>query len=146
MAAKYTVTSLTETAENPEKPGKRWELSESLGIESFNYNVAVLDAGERLSQNAYHSHENQAEFFHVIEGSVRVEVPGESFDLGEDECIRFAPGVPHLLHNVTGQPCRLVGIGDPPEGRYPVHQVQSHEALLAERYPDGNTDTPSDAV
>ncbi len=146
MPQGYSRTSLDEGAVNPEKPGRRWEVSPVLGVEGFNYNVAVLEAGERLSQNAYHYHENQAEFFHVIEGRCRVEVDDDSFDVERDDVINFEAGVNHLLHNPFESDCRLVAIGFPQEGRYPVHQVQSFEDLLAERYPDGDTATPSEVV
>ncbi|XVH31606.1 cupin domain-containing protein [Haloferacaceae archaeon DSL9] len=128
---------LEDAQTNDDKPGDRWELSPELGLSAYNYNVALLEAGERLSQNAYHYHENQEEFFHVLDGRCRAEVDDDSFDLAADEFVRFGPGVPHLIHNPYDAPCKLVAIGSPPDGRYPVHQVQSYEELLAERYPDG---------
>lgn len=139
-------TTVDECARNAEKPGERWELSPVLGIEAFNYNVAVVSEGERLSQNAYHYHENQTEFFHVVDGRCRVETNSESFDLHTDEVVYFDAGAPHLLHNPFEDRCKVIAIGSPPDGRYPVHQVQSYEDLLAERYPDGNTKRPSEVV
>lgn len=133
----YSRSTLDEHLRNTEKPGQRWEVSPGLGIEGFNYNVATLAAGERLSQNAYHYHENQEEFFHVIEGRCRVEVEDGSFTLEADELVRFDAGAPHLIHNPFEERCKLVAIGSPPDGRFPVHQVQSYESLLEERYPDG---------
>lgn len=146
MEGGYDRSTLDDHLRNSEKPGRRWEVSPGLGIEGFNYNVAVLAAGERLSQNAYHYHENQAEFFHAVEGRCRVEVDDDSFDLSADEVIHFEAGVNHLLHNPFDEPCKLVAVGHPPEGRYPVHQVQSFEDLLAERYPDGDLSEPSTEV
>lgn len=146
MATTYNVSRLTDQTEMEDKPGRRWELSPALGIDAFNYNVAVLEAGERLSQNAYHYHENQAEFFHVVAGQCRVEVDDDSFDLETDCMVNFDAGVNHLLHNPFGDPCKIVAVGSPPEGRYPVHQVQSYEDLVAERYPDGDLSTPSEVV
>ena len=142
----YSRSTLDDHLRNTEKPGRRWEVSPGLGIEGFNYNVATLAAGERLSQNAYHYHENQAELFHVIEGRCRVEVEDGSFDLGAHEVIHFEAGVVHLLHNPFETPCRIVAVGHPPEGRYPVHQIQSFEDLLAERSPDGDLSEPSTEV
>ena len=134
MGDDFERRSLADLETNPEKPGRRWELSPQLGITDYNLNVAVLAPGERLSQNAYHYHENQEEVYYVIEGRVRVEVEDGSFDLAADEVLRFEPGAPHLLHNPFDERCRLIAIGSPPEGRYPVEQVQSYEDLLAERY------------
>lgn len=132
----YVHARLDELETNPEKPGERWELSPTLGIEAFNVNIARLAPGTRLSQNAYHYHENQSEFFYAARGRCRVEVEDGSFDLSTDEVIVFDEGVVHLLHNPFEEPCTLLAIGWPPDGRRPVRQVRSYEDLLEERYGD----------
>lgn len=131
---RYRRANLSSLEVNPEKPGQRYEVSPQLGLSDFNYNVATLDTGSALSQNAYHYHENQTEFFHILDRRCRVEVEGESFDLRPDELVVFEEGVPHLLHNPYEQSCRIVAIGSPSGNRYPVHQVQSYDDLLKERY------------
>ena len=133
----YAHRPLSAFETNPEKPGRRWELSPALGIDGYNFNVAVLAPGERLSQNAYHYHENQTEFFYVVEGRCRVEVEDGSFDCDADDVVLFEEGVVHLLHNPFEDPCELVAVGHPPEGRHPVERVESFEELLEERYGDG---------
>jgi uncharacterized cupin superfamily protein len=139
----YAKCSLDAVERNDQKPGTRWELSSELGLSGYNYNVALLESGDRLSENAYHYHENQAELFHVIEGRCRVETDEASFDLGADELVHFEPGVAHLLHNPFESACKLVAVGSPADGRYPVERVQSYDDLLADRYPDGNVTEPS---
>ncbi|WP_137285711.1 cupin domain-containing protein [Halorussus salinisoli] len=146
MEQEWGRISLDDTDSNREKPGTRWEVSPKLDIDAYNYNIAVLEPSERLSANAYHYHEEQAELFHVVEQRCRVETDGDSFDLTADELVYFQPGVPHLLHNPFEKSCKLIGVGSPPEGRYPVHQVESYEDLLAERYPNGETTEPSTEV
>lgn len=140
MSDDYEHRSLDELETNPDKPGRRWELSPQLGIDDYNFNVAFLEPGERLSQNAYHYHPNQEEFYYVADGRCRVEVEDGSFDADTDDVVRFAEGVPHMLHNPYDDPCKIVAIGSPPEGRRPVHQVQSYEGLLAERYGEDDAD------
>jgi mannose-6-phosphate isomerase-like protein (cupin superfamily) len=137
MSEDYRHRSLDELETNPEKPATRWEVSPQLGIDDYNVNVAVLEPGERLSQSAYHYHDDQEEFYYVADGRCRVEAEDGSFDAETDDVVRFAAGVPHMLHNPYEEPCKLVAIGSPPEGRRPVRQVQSYEELLAERY-DGD--------
>lgn len=121
---------------NPEKPGERLELSPGLGIDAFNLNVAVLSPGERLSQNHFHYHENQRELFYVVDGAVRVETKDGGFDLDTDEVVVFDAGEDgaHLVHNPFDAPSKLVAIGWPSEGRYPVQQLEETDALLEERY------------
>lgn len=133
MAGDYIHRSLTELEPHPEKPGRRWEVSPQLGLDGYNFNIAVLEPGERLSQNAYHYHENQEEFFYVTRGRCRAEVETGSFDVEEDDVVVFREGTTHLLHNPFDEPCKLVAIGHPPDGRYPVTEVQEFEELLAER-------------
>jgi uncharacterized cupin superfamily protein len=126
---------LTESATRDEKPGRRWELSPELGIETFNLNVAILDPGERLSQSHFHYHEHQAELVHVAAGRCRVEVLDDRFVAEQGETVRFDAGESgtHLVHNPFDETCRLVAIGWPPEGRHPVEQVRTFDELLAER-------------
>lgn len=136
MTNGYTHLSLTEIETNDAKPSDRWELSPALGISAYNFNVARLEPTERLSQTAYHYHDNQTEFFYCISGNCRVETPDSSFDLTEDEAILFEPGTPHLLHNPYDTACKLIAIGHPPNGRRPVHMVKSYDEILTERYSD----------
>ena len=133
----YRRANVTDLEMNPEKPGQRWEVSPQLDLSGYNYNVATLDPNTTLSQNAYHYHENQAEFFHVLNGSCRVEVEDGAFVCDVDDLVVFEAGTPHLLHNPYERPCRVIAIGSPPGGRYPVHQIQSYDELIARRY-DGS--------
>jgi uncharacterized cupin superfamily protein len=132
----YHHGTLDDFETNPEKPGRRWELSPPLGIDAYNFNVAILAPGDPLSQSGYHYHESQAELFYVIEGRCRVEIEDGGFTLDTDGVVHFAAGVTHLLHNPFDEPCKVVAVGSPPEGRYPVHQVASAEELLDRRYGD----------
>jgi len=70
---------LDESETRDDKPGRRWELSPKLDIDAFNLNVAILEPGERLSQNHFHYHENQEELIHVTAGRCRVEVVDDRF-------------------------------------------------------------------
>lgn len=124
--------ALSDVESNPEKPGQRWELSPSLEIDAFNFNVAILESGERLSQNHFHYHENQRELFYVIDGACRVETTDESFEMGDGEAVAFdrGPEGAHVVHNPFETPCTLAAIGWPQEGRYPVHQLETLEERL----------------
>ena len=131
----YEHRSLADLETNPEKPGRRWELSPQLGIEGCNVNVAVLAPGERLSQSHYHYHAQQHEAVYVAAGRCRAEVVDGRLELETDDVVVFEPGPDgvHVLYNHTEEPCKLVALGWPPEGRYPVEQVSTLEELLAER-------------
>ncbi|MDS0476914.1 cupin domain-containing protein [Natrinema sp. 1APR25-10V2] len=118
-----------------DKPGQRWELSPKLDIDAFNLNVAILEPDERLSQNHFHYHENQEELIYVAAGCCQVEVADDQFVIEQDDAVRFDAGEDgvHLVHNPFDEPCRIIAIGWPPEGRYPVEKVKTRDELLAER-------------
>lgn len=129
--------SLSDLTTNPEKPGDRWEISPELGIGAFNFNVAILEPEDRLSQNHYHYHENQRELFFVIEGRCRIETVEEGFEMGIDEAVAFEKGEAgaHVLYNPFEEPCKLVALGWPQDGRYPVHQLETTDDAV-ENVPD----------
>ncbi|AGB39994.1 cupin domain-containing protein [Natronococcus occultus] len=132
MNGGWTHTSLEDVATNPDKPGDRWETSPALGVEAFNFNVAVLDPDERLSQNHFHYHENQKELFYVVSGSCRARTVDETVTLETDELIAFdeGEGGAHVLYNPFEKPCKLVAVGWPQDGRYPVHQLERTETAV----------------
>lgn len=130
----YEHHSLDQFKINPDKPGLRWELSPQLEIDAYNFNVAVLEPGKHLSENGYHYHENQREFFYVVDGRAQLEAPDGAFTAATDEVVLFDEGVTHLLHNPFAEAVKLIAVGDPPEGRYPVHQVAPADELLMDRY------------
>lgn len=136
MPSGYTIRSCDELDPRADRPGTRWELSPELGIEAFNFNVAVVDPGGRLSKNHYHYHENQAELVYVVRGRCRVEVHDGGHELGPGDAMTFEAGEAgvHVLHNPNDEPCEVVAVGWPADGRYPVEMVRGTDELLRERY------------
>lgn len=141
MADGWTRVRLEAVESREDKPGRRWELSAALGVGAFNFNVAVLRPGERLSASHYHYHEGQTELVYVADGRCRVEVAEGGFVAERDDVVRFDAGPEgvHLVHNPFDEPCRLVAIGWPPDGRHPVETVKTTDELLAERSDSGST-------
>lgn len=135
MTDGWQLLRVEENDTEDEKPGRRWELSSELDIDAFNINVAILEPGERLSQNHFHYHEEQEELIHVAAGCCKVEVADDRFNAEEGDTVRFDAGEAgvHLVHNPFDEPCRIVAIGWPPEGRYPVEKVKTRDELLEER-------------
>lgn len=134
MSSGYEHRSLNDLDDNPHKPTPRYEISKALDITDYNLNIAVLEPDKPLSQTHYHAHDDQEEFYYVFDGRCRIEIGDESFDLVEDDVIVVREGTPHLLHNPYDEPCRLIAIGSPPEGRYPVTMYDNYENILDDRY------------
>jgi uncharacterized cupin superfamily protein len=136
MSSGYTIRSRDDVDPRPDKPGTRWELSPELGVDAFNFNVAVVEPGGRLSRTHYHYHENQAELCYVARGRCRVEVHDGGHDLGAGDAVSFEAGEAgvHVVHNPYDEPCEIVAVGWPPEGRHPVELVRETDDLLRERY------------
>lgn len=132
MSDGWQLIRSAETNSQDDKPSLRWELSPELDIDTFNFNVAVLETDERLSQNHFHYHENQEELIYIAAGRCQVEVTHDQVVLEQDDVIRFDKGKAgaHLAHNPFDEPCRIVAIGWPPEGRYPVEQMKRHDELM----------------
>lgn len=131
MADSWTHVTPEETGRREDKPGRRWELSPELEIDAFNLNIAVLEPGERLSENHFHYHDDQQELVYVADGTCRVEVDEGGFDATTDDVVRFDAGRDgaHLIHNPFDESVRLVAMGWPPEGRHPVHKVATLDEL-----------------
>lgn len=135
MSEGWTHVRPSETESRDDKPGERFELADELAIDPFNLNVAILEPGERLSQNHFHYHEDQAELVYVASGRCRVEVEDDRFVAEPDDVVRFDAGRDgvHLVYNPFDERVRLLALGWPPEGRRPVKQVASLDELRAER-------------
>lgn len=128
----YVTRSLADLSPNPDKPARRYEVSPSLGIDGYNFNVAFLEPGEGLAKSGFHYHEEQEEFFYVLEGRCRVELEEGSIDLDADEMILFEPETPQFIHNPFDERTKLVGIGYPPEAHHPSHTLRSAAEMLEE--------------
>lgn len=136
----YIHKPLSDFEAHPHKPGERWAVSSELGIKDYNLNVAVLEQGDPLSQTHFHAHENQDEFYYVIDGCCQFEIGEESIKAESDEVIFTPRTIPHLVHNPYKKPCKLIAIGSPPEGRYPVTMYDNYQNISEERYDDSDGD------
>jgi len=62
-----------------------------LGLGDMAMNYYELEPGDSFS-GGQHTHMNQEEVFHVVEGEATFETPDDAVTVGSGEVVRFAPG------------------------------------------------------
>lgn len=55
-----------------------------------------------------HTHRNEDEYSLVLEGTIGVEVGGETFEAGPGSVVAKPRGVPHAFWNATDEPARIL--------------------------------------
>ncbi|MFY0544103.1 cupin domain-containing protein [Brevibacillus sp. H7] len=60
-----------------------------------------------------HYHERSRQFFFVLSGTTVLEVNGERLELGPQEGVEVAPGVPHQMRNESDQETEFLVISQP---------------------------------
>jgi mannose-6-phosphate isomerase-like protein (cupin superfamily) len=99
---------------SPDYPCDRRSLAEAAELAQLAAAVYELAPGEQLSTQ-YHYHEQREELFYVLAGTLRVETPDETFDVGPDEVLMVEPDSPIRPHNheTADEPARVIGVGAP---------------------------------
>ncbi|WP_312911962.1 cupin domain-containing protein [Natronosalvus caseinilyticus] len=98
----------------PDRPSECRKLSETGGLETMAINRFRAEPGEELPL-AYHYHETQQEAFYVLEGTMAVETPEETYEVPADCLFVVDPGSPQRAYNPTDAegPITVLAIGAP---------------------------------
>ena len=113
----YRVVDTDSVAPVPDRPCECRKLSDSGGLTEMAINRFHADPGERIPL-AYHYHETQQEAFYVLDGTVSVETPDETYVIGEDDLFVVDPESPQRAYNPADAdgPVTVLAIGAPPAG------------------------------
>jgi mannose-6-phosphate isomerase-like protein (cupin superfamily) len=97
-----------------DRPCRMRRLSDPADLSNVAVNRFEAAPGEQLPL-AYHSHEEQEEFFYVLSGTLAVETPDGEFTVGTDELFAVDPGSPHRAHNPVDAdgPVTVLAVGAP---------------------------------
>ena len=87
-------------------------VGEALGTADVGLSYYELDAGQNLS-GGVHTHMDQEEIFHVLEGTLTFRTPDGDVEVGAGEAVRFGPGDFQQGVNESDDSVRLLGIGAP---------------------------------
>ena len=98
----------------PDRPSVQRSISDAAGLENAAVNVYEVAPGEDIPL-AYHYHDDQEELFYVLSGTLAVETPEGTYEVGEDEAFVVEPDSPQRAHNPASatDPVRTLVVGAP---------------------------------
>jgi mannose-6-phosphate isomerase-like protein (cupin superfamily) len=94
----YRVIDVDGTERVPDRPCTLRRLSQPAGLENVAINRFEADPGEQLPL-AYHYHDEQEEAFYVLEGTLFVETPEDTYEVPEDHLLAVDPESPQRAYN-----------------------------------------------
>jgi mannose-6-phosphate isomerase-like protein (cupin superfamily) len=99
----------------PDRSCTRRSLSEPAGLSRMAINRYTAQPGEQIPR-AYHFHDEQEEAFYVLSGTLHVDTPEGSFEVGADSLFTVAPGSPQYAYNPADadEAVEVVAVGAPP--------------------------------
>lgn len=89
----YHHIAVEDIEATPERPCTQRSISRAAGLDNLGANVYEVAPGEQIPL-AYHYHDDQEEVFYVSSGTLHVETPGETFEVGADEVFVVEPDSP----------------------------------------------------
>jgi mannose-6-phosphate isomerase-like protein (cupin superfamily) len=93
----YRTVRTQDVEPTPDRPCELRRLTEVAGLEQVALNRYSVEPGEEIPL-AYHYHDEQEEAFYVISGTIEVETPEGTFEVGSDELFAADPESPHRAY------------------------------------------------
>jgi quercetin dioxygenase-like cupin family protein len=84
---------------------------ETVGAQQLEVILGVVEKGKGAQP---HSHPGLEQVCYVLEGRARVEVSGETMELGPGDCCFFPPDAPHVFTVISEAPAKVLVIYAPP--------------------------------
>jgi uncharacterized cupin superfamily protein len=82
----------------PDRPSVQRAIGDAAGLENVAVNRYEVAPGEAIPL-AYHYHDDQEELFYVLSGTLHVETPEGTQEVGTDEVFVVEPESPQRAHN-----------------------------------------------
>lgn len=110
----YRVVDTTAIEATPDRPCCHRSLVEPGGLETMAINRFEAEPGEQLPL-AYHYHDDQQEAFFVLQGTLYVETPNETYEVEADELFVADPESPQRAYNPENgdETVHVLAIGAP---------------------------------
>ncbi|MDB2286228.1 cupin domain-containing protein [Halorubrum ezzemoulense] len=111
----YRVVDVDSVDPEPDRPCECRKLSDSGGLDAAAINRFRAAPGEQLPL-AYHYHETQQEAFYVLDGTLAIETPDETYEVPADDLFVVDPESPQRAYNPVDAdaPVTVLAIGAPP--------------------------------
>ncbi|GAB7009790.1 cupin domain-containing protein [Halorubrum trueperi] len=111
----YRVVDTDAVAPEPDRPCECRKLSDPGGLDEAAINRFRAEPGEQLPL-AYHYHETQQEAFYVMDGTLAVETPGDTYEITADDLFVVDSESPQRAYNREDAdgPVTVLAIGAPP--------------------------------
>jgi mannose-6-phosphate isomerase-like protein (cupin superfamily) len=112
----YHLVDVDAVEPEPDNSCTRRSLSEPAGLSQMAINRYTADPGEQIPR-AYHYHDEQEEAFYVLSGTLHVDTPEGTFEVGPESLFTVAPGSPQYAYNPEDaeEPVEFVAVGAPPD-------------------------------
>ncbi|SEO61354.1 Mannose-6-phosphate isomerase, cupin superfamily [Halogranum amylolyticum] len=111
----YRVVDTDAVEPAPDRPCDQRALSEPAGLTQMAVNRFVAEPGEQIPL-AYHYHDEQEEAFFVLSGTLHVETPEETYEVGPNDLFAVEPESPQRAFNPEDatEAVDVVAVGAPP--------------------------------
>ncbi len=112
----YHVIDPDELPVEPDRPCEMHSVSEAAGMDTMGLRTYRVEPGEEIPLSGMHYHDEQEEVFYVVDGTLAVETPDETYQVPRGRFFIAEPDSPHRAHvpeNAT-KPAAVVAIGAPP--------------------------------
>jgi mannose-6-phosphate isomerase-like protein (cupin superfamily) len=111
----YRVVDTESVAPEADRPSECRKLSGPGGLDAVAVNRFRAEPGEQIPL-AYHYHETQQEAFYVLDGTLSVETPERTYEVGADDLFVADPESPQRAYNPADAdaPVTVLAIGAPP--------------------------------
>jgi uncharacterized cupin superfamily protein len=120
----YHTISPAALPATPDRPCVQRSVSDAADLDQLAANVYEVEPGEQVPL-AYHYHDHQEELFYVLSGTLSVETPEGTYEVGDGDVFVVEPDSPQRAYNPESatEPVRTFVVGAPA-----VDDVHPYEA------------------
>jgi mannose-6-phosphate isomerase-like protein (cupin superfamily) len=111
----YHVVDPADIDPTPDRPSTMRSISDAADLDTLGLRVYAVDPGEDVPLTGMHYHDEQEEAFYVVDGTLAVETPEETYEIEAGQFFVAEPRSPHRAHNPASarDSVHLIAVGAP---------------------------------